>query len=155
MQIVFELGMWLLNVSIGVALGLWWLSHYYGKLVKQERVWTDEALADTERIAYELESTRKLNVVLARDRDVEKQEVERQIVQRKELRQQVLEQISEIERLKAECEVAVNQRNELRLQVSNLELAYDRCQEAFRDITIHLNDMAYEIASVAPNAKGD
>jgi hypothetical protein len=106
MDDVWRFGLWILHVSSGVVLGLWWVSHHYGKLVKQERVWTDEALADTERIAYELESTRKLNVELARERD-------------------------------------------------QVKLELDRCQEAFRDITIHLNDMAYEIASVAPNAKGD
>jgi chromosome segregation ATPase len=138
MQIVFELGMWLLNVSLGVALGLWWSSYYYGKLLEQADDYATDA-GDARRyeseanskivsqldgkikkLADELESTRKLNVELARERDREKAEVSRLAEQRKVIW----------------CEL-------------------NQCRSAFKDITIHLHDMADTIASVAPNAKGD
>jgi hypothetical protein len=67
MQIIFEIGMWLLNVSLGVALGLWWSSYYYCKLLDQEKTWTDETLASINRIEAERDSVVSVNHDIARE----------------------------------------------------------------------------------------
>jgi hypothetical protein len=120
MDDVWRFGLWILHVSSGVALGLWWSSRYYCKLLDQADDYATDAGDARQAMAQELESTRKLNVELARERDREKAEVERLAGQRKDIW----------------CEL-------------------NRCRSAFKDLSIHLHDMADTIASVAPNAKGD
>ena len=159
-----------------------------------------QLLRDKDQLREEIASTRKLNVEIARERDIEKQEVNKLVDERKELREQVLEQISKIEQLneqihnqmftieafqkrmneldkakaelinkamqyyvlsnecnqlRIECQVAMDERKELRQQAIDLRIDLDRNMDVFNDLAIHLQDMAAAIVSVAPDAKGD
>lgn len=103
----------------------------------------------------EMASTRKLNVELARANEQLNEQIHNQIftIEAFQKRETLLDKASrDIANKAMQLEEKVKTQT---LTISNLQLGYDRCQEAFRDLSIHLNDMAYEIASVAPDAKGD
>lgn len=76
-------------------------------------------------LTEELESTRKLNVEIDRERSLEKAEVDKLADQRKELMERLLKQSEANARLRQECEVAVSQRNELRAKLEDTEKALD------------------------------
>jgi methylthioribose-1-phosphate isomerase len=168
METAWSLGLAALHGATGTAIALWWSSYHYGTKLKQERAWTDEALADTERIAQELESTRKLNVELARDKEQLDEQVRNQMftIEAFQKRETLFDEAKN--NLAATVKLNHELANEnCRLRKENREMSdecshlrkqaidSERCLDVFRDLSIHLNDMAYEIASVAPNAKGD
>lgn len=109
-EFVFDVLFWSVYTVI-IMWSVWVITQkHYGRKLKQERAWTDEAIAGTERIAKDLESTRKLNVEIARELDTNKHEVGRLADQRKELLQKLLGQGGDNKRLQDELDKAVGER---------------------------------------------
>jgi hypothetical protein len=155
---------------------------HYGSEIKNLRRTAFDLGELLHNMGQEHESTRKLNVELARDKEQLGEQIHNQMftIEAFQKRDTLLEEAkadlankvmqydkldSVADQLRYELDVAVNERDavvkenrEMSDECSHLRkqaIDSERYLETFRDLSIHLDDMALEIASVAPNAKGD
>ena len=176
---VFLVGYALSNQVLGAIISRW----FSNKELRSAREYGDELLCkeQSKRTGVELElakarqanvDTARANGQLLRDKDQLNEQIHNQTFtigafqkRETELDKAKAELINkamqyyvlsnECNQLRTECQVAVDQRNELRKQAIDLRIDLDRNMDVFNDLAIHLQDMAAAIVSVAPDAKGD